>query len=541
MHAALEPSLRLDLLRLDPIARSLVPADPSGTGWFSEVQIDRSGSTLFSITPAPYAGWQGWIRWHAPDLATVIAALVLAALLLRTRRVLLWPRRPGRVYCRRCNYDLTPPGPAPKSRPAPTAPRCPECGQDTDERPPVRGRRLRTRAGIPLACGLFALVTCAFVLWFALDSYRATPFSDPWPGAWAARLAPQWCWERADNPDRFGRFRLSRYSLPGLRLLSTDLLRGMNGIRGARPTPDGRFVAAVIIDRRNMRGVQLQVKDVASGAWRTVALSKQLIAGADLVGFSSDGAEAFVQAQLYPGPLPHYPPPTPDPIRTVLYRVPLVTGSPTLIADVPTEFVGVPATMAVPIQFFTVAEHAGTLHWALVTDMDSRGRQSSNIQILTSATVAAHSAPLSVTLSSSSWYGLPQLSEDGRVLQVQHWISPTIDSFDQVDLQSGALTTTSDSNGRCQCPPAADGSSVRPVGSSLQLFDAAGSPMAELGASVPPIWLGGAFISPDARWVAAVRFTSAPGAVANPTAQPIGTSEILLWDIRGLARPLPKP
>jgi hypothetical protein len=128
--------------------------------------------------------WRVGTRYW-PEGLGVVLGLVAVAVLVATWLVARRPRRKGRPYCRRCNYDLS----EHASRAGPREPwrsgagvRCPECGMGLSGRAVVTGRGLARRCAAAWAVlgaaglvygGMFALGMSradARLQWFTLPS-----------------------------------------------------------------------------------------------------------------------------------------------------------------------------------------------------------------------------------------------------------------------------------------------------------------------------------------------------------------------------------
>ncbi len=121
---------------------SMVLAPDGSTAWYATSTPVASLSSLLHIASL-------WIFFGYIFLSLTILLIVR----LRIRRR---PRTIGRLYCRRCNYDLTD---------SPAAQACSECGVHLSKRRPVRGRSRPARmipvvlTGIVLSLPLFWIRT----------------------------------------------------------------------------------------------------------------------------------------------------------------------------------------------------------------------------------------------------------------------------------------------------------------------------------------------------------------------------------------------
>lgn len=114
-----------------------------------------------------------------PEALAVVLFLCLLLLVLRVIRCLRFPQRAGKLYCPRCNYDLT----------GQTDPKlCTECGGDLTSRPARAGRGFSRRV-VPSAVPFVAML----VAYGALHAWRVPRTGVP---AEAMTLRSPWLYER---------------------------------------------------------------------------------------------------------------------------------------------------------------------------------------------------------------------------------------------------------------------------------------------------------------------------------------------------------
>jgi hypothetical protein len=143
--------------------------------------FSQDGSSLFvHIKPTTINIWHVIVdRWEI--VLGVVVGLLLLACGVRIIRILMRRRRPGSVYCARCNYCLD------GQRGIGEADSCPECGRDLGARRVIRGRSTRRRlmgsvvVGV-IAIGLYATLQVTGMprqaaFWFEWHSERLADWS----------------------------------------------------------------------------------------------------------------------------------------------------------------------------------------------------------------------------------------------------------------------------------------------------------------------------------------------------------------------------
>lgn len=227
--------------------------------------------------------WPSVVRlW--PELlggSVAVLALFLSVVLTRIRRR---RRQRGCWYCRRCNYELAPPRPAPAAR-------CTECGVDLARVQPVRGRAFLRRAALPLGLWFVAAVGYAGMFVCGLPrNGRADTWLD-WSSVWVARYAdtPLMTWLKPTKGE-------------GERVLQLDLAEGrVDRIVATRPrctanpvglSPRGD-VLFICRDPQVIEAVSVRTGRVLNSA----SLPDYVYTGDSplILGFSVDGSTAYIQ------------------------------------------------------------------------------------------------------------------------------------------------------------------------------------------------------------------------------------------------------
>ena len=242
---ALQPAIRLPLLGQNDgsISWPVVEFTPAG----DRMVVVDFYSRFWSVSN---------LRWHAPDLAILCMMLAFGWVVHRAwknRSSRLHAGMVGRWLCRRCGYDLTPPGTDPAVRTAPCGLQavCPECATPTSTRPPRQSRSRARRMIGPIVAFLIICGGAAAVLNQTLEPVPPAPaWANPWE-AWPSPLLSgflahalfiprlQRC-ENAAHPDAH---RLTLYELPTAREIARiDGLVG--GYADYRFTPDGTWCIA---------------------------------------------------------------------------------------------------------------------------------------------------------------------------------------------------------------------------------------------------------------------------------------------------------
>ena len=175
----------------EPLAPAMVVRlTPDAAGSMPYPQLSFNPTSRVLLVDSTFVPPPAWWTVHGADAGAGLAmagAVLLAGLWRRAARR---PQTAGKLYCRRCNYDLTPVAGA-------RAPgTCPECGPTAKRRPPASGRSALRRLAAPMA--LLAPAIVAGVWWAStgveLDSgCSGAPAARPccgWSGPTRSRPSP---------------------------------------------------------------------------------------------------------------------------------------------------------------------------------------------------------------------------------------------------------------------------------------------------------------------------------------------------------------
>lgn len=114
-----------------------------------------------------------------PEMLGIVGALVILRVIVRTLRQ---KRKPGSLYCRRCNYQLTPE----------QKERCPECGYDLERRGPAKGTPVRMRLAVLSFAFIGVIATASF--WNHLEPPSQRPANHLFN--WSSIRLRDWAYHR---------------------------------------------------------------------------------------------------------------------------------------------------------------------------------------------------------------------------------------------------------------------------------------------------------------------------------------------------------
>ncbi|MBS0189827.1 MAG: hypothetical protein U0573_13410 [Phycisphaerales bacterium] len=297
----------MDEKAIRPVIEQELPPDFGGTYGASIVFDDRS-SVVLAATSKQRAEPMGWWKSNECEICAAVFVLGIAVLLAALYRI--WRRRQerGRVYCTRCNYDLTPATPVGESSsPGLLASaglttttlshmdhlpmvfgQCPECGQSAHDHPPRKGRSFAARAApwmivlvpIVLATG----VRCARWLEFSRAGSQA------WPVAWLGTVVKGWPISRL-QPAQVIVHTVVPFSLARGRALP---IREDVRTSTARLSADGRYLCWADQSERTRWNLRLITARLEDGAAQSVDLGGAEDGFPGLQGFTADGKAALV-------------------------------------------------------------------------------------------------------------------------------------------------------------------------------------------------------------------------------------------------------
>ena len=241
---------------------------PSG-GWARVTSsFDPAANTLIIQYAVPNMTLNLWWRIHAPDLGGSAALLFALLIFFSLRRILRRPQSHGHLYCRVCNYDLTPWKPPTPAQPTAT---CPECGVSTQAKPPLRGRFMLRRI-LPILGIFLPLFLCSFILW--------------WPLTRPTTLPNRSCF-------------FETYSLPTGQKVSTSVLDLPPGKYG-RSTSDLRYYAFTECSEESHWVDLVGVFDTATGRTRSYNMGDASTGSAYFHGYTPDEKEAVYTFSSFP-------------------------------------------------------------------------------------------------------------------------------------------------------------------------------------------------------------------------------------------------
>jgi hypothetical protein len=436
---------------LEPIAAFNLGSDgPSGVG---PVRIDFApGGVMYVQDMARPSGIGTWVRDHSPDLAVAafLIAMVVGALVMV--RAVRRPRARGRVYCRRCNYELTEPlvrlETGRRVVVDDAASRCPECGSELGAVRPVVGRGRRRRLVAPLLIAGAVMVVCLVVGYSSLEAYPGGPVmpgrARPWPGAWVLKVAPRLALQRREQWPRWVQ-RITPVDLATGRVGATLVELPSDWMLEAKLSADGRMFAAAWPSAPHAPATVFGLIDAASGRVRTLDLSGSVVQVVP-VGFSADSRRVYVQVQ---------PETTGDDAETALHEIDVETMTDRVVTTEREPYLrlsGGAALKAAPTQIFLlprdgVGEKAAGDDWILVKLRSMWSMSTTKVAEPPTMTVVVmrkgDRREFKVDLPSPDFY-TPRLSTDGARL-----IVPTQDSASgsakathvELEIRTGEVTT----------------------------------------------------------------------------------------------------
>jgi hypothetical protein len=503
-----------------PVARIPLHVEPAGFATSGWVDVDEAGDLLYVFQTVEYSGVGGWLRWHAPLLALIAVGAAVALLFWRIRYVWRRPRERGRMYCRRCNYDLTPVG-------AGDLQRCPECGAGVLQMRPIRGRRVWARLVLSVLAAAAVGIGGGAVMRSTLTlSPRGFPWDVPWPGPFVKRLGPVSELSRsshaADRP-----VRVSVYALPSAKR-ERVFHQHCAGDQMARLAPGGRHVLA-IGDFRAEVGEErwLKIVDASTGAVREVPMDGQACF-ARIVAFSGDGRRGYVQWQ----PMPVHE----SGAVARLEEVNLETGEARRLAEV--SFPLVPDRTGTGLQ---------TPSHVFAVDADSPGDAPEWVLVILKETVATGGYRFEVVMpggngresfefESTGMSYPPRLTDGGSVLELIEMRTRTLTRVDL--LNRTTIESPLPTGAPVLIPPDRPGLFVARAAAAAdecELVSGDGDLVARL--KVPPGRPGVPTVSAAGEWATMSVYTQEQTVWATmELAQPRQRYELLVWDLRGLGR-----
>ncbi|MFN7020955.1 MAG: TolB family protein [Phycisphaerales bacterium] len=460
------------------------------------------------------------LLWHTPNIALgalIAGLLVLLMVARRLRRV----QERGRAYCRRCNYELSPPlaelGPDGRVRVPADHARCPECGVELGRRRPVAGRRRWRRVRPGLALGAVLVIGGTVALRWSLEPLRpGTWLVRPWPGQWIVKLAPKLAMQRTSAAIEQDAVRISRWRLRDGRHAGDIGTVRLRNHENARLSPAGdRYVylqyskdlttaTIAVVETRTRQKRRTRIRDPG---WVMLA------------GYSSDGRSLYIQRTVQQRGQP-----TSD---FILERYDLDTLRPTEIAREPYQLLVNQTDNAVwsstPNSYFLVDESGTDPAWVLVLiHTHDRGTGTTINQVRTGGARPRKQHPFDMA---PGLYHPPRLSPDGRSVVI-----PTHPpgSGTRIDLDTGKTTIMSPEPGQRGYPGPDGRLWLRGGETAVELYDPETfTVVAQLNVGTSFSMLSEPKFSDDGRWVACAVFE-------RRYANPPNTKDIpciYIWDL----------
>jgi hypothetical protein len=522
---------------LNPVARIPISSNVGGQLDMPTVEFDSAGSLLYiqrAVQPWPVVA-----KWYLPDAAFVLALSFLAWAIWRARRVARQPQVTGRLYCRTCNYDLTPAvNTAGRGLPKTglsIAERCPECGADTARRRPRAGRSRTWRISGLLLLAWLIHAGSIVVGVLTLERFQRTRWStlETWPIAGIDTVAPGFAIQKSQPPWP-AIVRLDRYELPSGRYRDTLARLPRDAMANDTLSPSGTRCVLLRHSLDPGNPVFASVIDTTTGDSRDFPLPPGMFSSAQVVGFSKDSARVYIQTQgSLPGMTMNRPGNT---FKSSLLELTLDSGFLRAIADVDTGYTLSGQSQATPTQRFAVLERGDKIIWALFTDrsaITTAGMPAIGGQVLWSESPGT--PPIDVRFSGRAFL-TPILTSDGATLRIPIWSTP---DFAEIDLQARTQRVVTDPAGLLSSRAPAAHRGLRTGTGTLDLIDAAdGSTLATLWVGTGTNWLSGSWISRDGKWAAAF-ITRPTKAWFGPPSSIPAAGDILVWDLSALA-PAPR-
>lgn len=266
----------------EPVWRVPLSADREGNFFVPTVQISGSGGVVVVEQLRASDGWLDVAEWYSPDAALVAMAGAAAWLIRSIRRVMRRPQVRGRMYCRKCNYEVRDAG----------AGVCPECGSVVGERRSVRGRSgLRRLAASGLT---FLMVVGVGASVFASMLERPTPrlgglTPQLWPLPIVSSLLPALACEK--RSPTWGKSSVRMWELPSGKRRGGEIQVSERDYPSGLLAPAGEWY--VVGDA--MRHGELKVIDLVSGTVHRAVPREAFGARTSAVAFSPDGSSVLVE------------------------------------------------------------------------------------------------------------------------------------------------------------------------------------------------------------------------------------------------------
>lgn len=500
-----------DLLK--PIAE--VPVQPMRNGSYStpELGIAPDGSVLYVRELVEPFGWAKAARWYGPDVAGPMLVLAAVVLLLTIRRCVRFPRVRGRLYCRRCNYQVIPPMAAwePGGGVVVQAgARCSECGTDLGTRRPLIGRSFGRRAWPAWAAAMPIMAICIAVLFLTLDR-RVGVRGRAWPIAGLEGVLGSWALQKhvPDNLFADTKNRITRWRLPECTRIDPVWWADVHGFNNGMVAPDGREYVCIVKDNPYWATGLLTI-DTQTGAQRTIQLDPATCGGANIIGFSHDGSRVFVQTVIMPTW-------SGKEYTFKLLAIDLATLRRDEVVAIPVPGLPYKGSVEPPYMQFIVDDAAEPIRWALQNNRYDAGRVLMHAEVTYFDGRQKHEY---VVPARGKGWGKTDFVDGGKALEIGIYGTST---STRIDLETGTITSvTRSAFGSLGASASKRYVLVQGQGSGDVVDTSTGATIARLDIPGPRV-SGGAVISNDGRFAVTTHWTAS------------STYVVGVWDLCGSA------
>lgn len=268
---------------IQPIFDKEFPGPGRGGGVQAKLLFDASSTRLLVCTVESRATLP-----HPRVIGSYIGCVMLAVcfvLTVRTaRRMYTRPQQRGRLYCRRCNYELGVPGKAPHLP-------CAECGADARSARPTAGRSFQSRFARLLAFAAIGFPTSFALVWFGVE--RRTLGELTWPVENLQRLYAAWPLMPVRTPiDMVQRVRVITLLPDGKSTRVEPLRVCIESLAPPVISTDGNTLAWI---DANSGGLQtLSTMDLQTGTRTDRSLPKSPSDALRVIGIRNDGRTAIL-------------------------------------------------------------------------------------------------------------------------------------------------------------------------------------------------------------------------------------------------------
>lgn len=408
------------------------------------LEFSPDGSVLYVRQPVSHPSVWEYAAWYGPDVAGALLPIAFISGVVVLRRVLRSARERGRVYCRRCNYALTPPLAERDTSgrvEVPVDARCPECGSTLSRVRPVIGRGIFARLWPVWGVAAPLALACIATLALTLQAWTPGGMTATWPVSGTqtplARMGlGSWVVQKRFRPRRIGMVnQITRYALPkGERIgdVWTIATRGFNN--GQLGAGGGTYLS--IVDDPGASGIRLLSIDTATGAHQSVPLA-QWTDGADIVGGSADGGSVYVQVVTNGRGPPTSGSPSTSSVSLRAFDSRTLEAREIVSLERPLQ--ARPSGWETAYHTYVINDSAsGDLRWALVSCYSDSARAPTHADVV--CFDGKDRREFVVPAAGSGWHR-PRLLDEGRTLVINHYGRP-MPPATRVDLATGAIMST---------------------------------------------------------------------------------------------------